>query len=239
MTASCFCIRPTFEFCALDESRTTQSVQEVLGFSNYQIEERFRWLEELGLTPQIVEAMTAASVYVDIMKICVESSYDVSLLTDQRNLTQFTLLSVSPATEIQPAFTQPIDEIVYEACRLAMLVFSIGVVFPIPINNTPLPVLAQKLQAALRRPEASPMYTDMKYRIPLLWILTLGGIAAFDGPAERAFFASALGNLTRRNGLSSWSDVKRGMELMLWYDTACDEAGETFFAEAQSSYVIE
>lgn len=239
MTASCFCIRPGFEFCALDESRTTQSVQEILGFGDYQIDQRFRWLEELGLTPQIVEAMTAASVYVDIMKTCVEGSYDAALLSDQRNLTQLTLLSVPPAADIQPVFAQPIDEIVYEACRLAMLVFSVGVVFPIPINNTPLPVLAQKLQALLRRPEASPMYTDMKYRIPLLWILTLGGIAAFDGPAERAFFASALGDLTRRTGLSSWSDVKRGMELMLWYDIACDEAGEAFFAEAQSSYLIE
>jgi hypothetical protein len=29
------------------------------------------------------------------------------------------------------------------------------------------------------------------------------------------------------------------MDVMLWYDIACDEAGEAFFAEAQSSYVIE
>lgn len=239
MTASCFCIAPGFEFSAIDESRSNKSVQELLGFGDYQIDLRFRWLEQLGLASQIVEAMTAASVYVDIMKTCMEGSHDVSLLSDQRNLTQFTILSVPPAADIQNVFAQPIDEAAYEACRLGMLIFSVGVVFPIPANNTPLPGLAQKLQAVLRRPEASPLYTDMKYRVLLIWVMTLGGIAAFDSPAERAFFASALGNLSRRTGLNSWSDVKRGMELMLWYDIACDEAGETFFTEAQSSYIIE
>jgi hypothetical protein len=120
-----------------------------------------------------------------------------------------------------------------------MLIFAVGVVFPIPANNTPLPGLAQKLQAVLKRPEAAEMYTSVQHCVLLIWVLTLGGIAAWDSPAERAFFGSALIEVTRRTGLTAWSDVKRAMDVMLWYDIACDEAGEAFFAEAQSSYVIE
>ncbi|GLI82136.1 hypothetical protein PoHVEF18_010537 [Penicillium ochrochloron] len=239
MTASCFGIAPGFEFCAIDESRSNLSIQDLLGFGPYQIDHSFRWLEQLGLTPQIVEAMTAAVIYVDIMKTCMKSSHDVSLLSDQRNLTQYTLLSVTPAADLQSTFSNPIEEAAYEACRLAMLIFAVGVVFPIPANNTPLPGLAQKLQAVLKRPEAAEMYTSVKHCVLLIWVLTLGGIAAWDSPAERAFFGSALIEVTRRTGLTAWSDVKRAMDVMLWYDIACDEAGEAFFAEAQSSYVIE
>ena len=239
MTASCFCIAPSFPFCGIDDSRSHLSVQELLGFGPYHIDHSFRWLEQLGLTFQIVEAMTAAATYVEIMKTCVKGVHDVSLLADQRNLTQYTLLSVPPAMDIQKTFSQPIDEAAYEACRLAMLIFAVGVVFPITANNTPLPDLAQKLQAVLRRPEAAELYRSTKYFVLLIWILTMGGIAAFDRPAERAFFASGLMEITRRTGLTTWADVKRSMEVMLWYDIACDEAGETFFTEAQSSYVIE
>lgn len=239
MTASCFCIPPGFEFCGIDDSRSNLSVQELLGFGPYHIDHSFRWLEQLGLTFQIVEAMTAAATYVDIMKTCLEGSHDVSLLSDQRNLTQYTILSVPPATDTKKTFSQPIDEVAYEACRLAMLIFAVGVVFPIPANNTPLPSLAQKLQAVLRRPEAAELYTSTKYSVLLIWMLTIGGIAAFDNPAERAFFASELMETTRRTGLTAWADVKRAMDVMLWYDIACDEAGETFFTEAHSCYVIE
>lgn len=243
MTASCFGIAPGFEFCAIDESRSNLSIQELLGFGPYQIGQRFRWLEQLGLTPQIVEAMTAAATYVDIMKTCMMDTHDVSLLSDQRNLTQYTLLSVPPAADLQSTststFSQPIEEAAYEACRLAMLIFAVGVVFPIPANNTPLPGLAQKLQAVLKKPEAAEMFTTTNYYVLLIWVLTLGGIAAWDSPAERAFFGSALIEITGRTGLNVWADVKRGMGFMLWYDIACDEAGEAFFTEAQSSYVVE
>lgn len=239
MTASCFGIAPGFDFCAIDESRSNLSVQELLGFGTYHIDHSFRWLEQLGLTYHIVEAMTAAATYVEIMKTCMKGSHDVSLLSDQRNLTQYTLLSVPPAAEIQTAFSQPIDEAAYEACRLAMFIFAVGVVFPIPANNTPLPSLAKQLQAVLRRPDAAEIYTSTQYCILLIWVLTLGGIAAFDSPAERAFFGSALIEVTRRTGLTSWTDVKRAMDVMLWYDIACDEAGEAFFAEAQSLHVVE
>ncbi|KAF3384428.1 hypothetical protein F1880_001817 [Penicillium rolfsii] len=238
MTASCFAIPPSLEFCAIDDSRSSLSIQEMLGFGVYQIDTSFRWLEQLGLTTPIVEAMTAAATYVNIMKICMEESHDVSLLLDQRNLTQYTLLSVSPAAKIQSSFSQPVEEAAYEACRLAMLIFAVGVVFPIPANNTPLPDLAQKLKAVLKRPEAAEMYTSRNHCVFIMWILTLGGIAAWDTPAERAFFGSTLIEITRRTGLTAWADVKRGLDLMLWYDIACDEAGEAFFAEAQSSYVL-
>ncbi|KAJ5698104.1 hypothetical protein N7462_000109 [Penicillium macrosclerotiorum] len=239
MTASCLCMPPGFEFCALDESRTSMSIQELLGFGPSDIEHGFGRLQGIGITSQMAEAMQAIRAYINIVGACLVSPYDTSLLADQRNLTQYTLLSVPPAADISTTFSHPSHEAIYEACRIAMLIFSVGVVFPIPANNTPLPRLAQQLQSVLCQPNASVLWSSSSTRVVLIWILSLGGIAAFENATERTFFVTALRDTTRRSGLSSWEDVKRALSMMLWFDLACDEAGENMFYEATESCLIE
>jgi hypothetical protein len=233
-TASVFCTRPGFAFWPLDASRNGITVQDLLGFGPSDVEHGFGRLQEIGVTYQMAEAFQAAFTYINIVRASLANGYDVSLLADQRNLTQHTLLSVLPAADIPTSFSHPTQATTYDICRFAALIFGVGVMFPIPAQNTPLKSLAQQIQSLLLQPSASTMWSAPANRIPLIWALTLGGIAATDTP-ERPFFVSALGETARRSGLTSWANLRRALEMMLWYDVACNEAAELLWLESNSS----
>ncbi|KAJ5180894.1 Protein of unknown function DUF3468 [Penicillium capsulatum] len=237
-TASVLCSRPVFEFWPIDPNRNGISIYALLDFDQSDVDHGFGRLRGIGITPQMAEALQAAHTYIEILKACLASGYEISLLADKRNITQHTLLSIPQATDVHAHFSHPSQPATYEACRLTALIFGVGVVFPLPAQSTPLRSLAQQLQSALSQPTASTLWSSPNTRILLLWILTLGGIAACDTPG-RSFFASALGHSSRCSGLSSWPDLKQCLEMMLWYDLACDEAGEALWHETQASYATE
>ena len=230
LTASVLCIRPAFVYWPVDDIRNGMTLQALLGFSPSDVERGFGQLYNVGVTPQLAEALQGTYAYINIVKANRTVTYDVSLLADQRNLTQHNLLSVPPAAELGPQFSHATHSATYEACRLAAQIFGVGVVFPIPAQNTPLHRLASQLHSVLRHPDSSSLWCSSNTRVPLIWILTLGGIAAHGTP-ERSFFASALGAVARQTNINTWSEVKRTLEIMLWYDEACDEAGEELWYE--------
>lgn len=222
----------------LDESRDGESIQTILGFGLADIEQGFGRLHDIGVTPQMAEAFQAAHTYIHIAKSNMSGTTDQARLADQRNLTQYTLLSLLPANDLISYFSHPTQAPTYEACRLAGLIFGVGVIFPIPAQNTPLHDLAYKIQAVLRQPDSSTLWSSPNTRIPLIWILTLAAIAATDTPA-RAWFVSALGETTRRSGISSWPALKTVLEMMLWLDTACDDAANALWFEVDRAYVVD
>ena len=152
-------------------------------------------------------------------------------MIDQRNLTQYTILSLPPIETTRHEFTDATQIITHEACRIACGIFAVGVIFPIPAHCTPLGHLAHKLQVLLQENYNSGLWTSPHTRIALLWILTLGGIAATDMP-ERPFFVSALSQTLQRSAISSWQGLKRILEILLWYDDACDDSAKALFQEA-------
>ncbi|CAG7944305.1 unnamed protein product [Penicillium olsonii] len=232
LTCSVFCVNPIFEFWPLAESRKGMGIQEMLGFSPADIAHGFGRLQTIGATSEMAEAFQAAHTYVTIIKANPTSVRDVSLLADQRNLTQHTLISLAPASDLH-AFFSLTHSATYEACRLAALIFGVGVLFPIPAQNTPLHRLARLIQAVLHQPTASELWSSPATRFPLLWILTLGGIAASDTP-ERVWYTSALRDMTSKTNIHTWASLKAVLESMLWYDAACDVAAETLWYESQS-----
>ncbi|CDM38170.1 transcriptional regulator family: Fungal Specific TF [Penicillium roqueforti] len=235
MSCSVLCVHPCFDFWPLADSRLGWSVQEMLGFGPSDVDQGFGRLQEIGATHQMAEAFQAVHTYIGIIKASLNFTPDTSLLADQRNLTQHTLLSLSPASDISTFFSHPTRAATYEACRLAALIFGVGVLFPIPAQNTPLSTLARLIQAVLFKPSSSELWCSPSTRVPLIWVLTLGGIAANDAP-ERAWFASALGDVTRRTGLNSWASIKSVLATMLWYEAACDRAAEDLWQEGASKY---
>ncbi|CAG7939824.1 unnamed protein product [Penicillium nalgiovense] len=235
MSCSVLCIHPCFDFWPLADSRLGWSIQELLGFSPSDVDQGFARLQEIGATRQLAEAFQAVHTYIGIIKASPNSTKDVSLLNDQRNITQHTLLCLSPASDLHAFFSHPTHAATYEACRLAALVFGVGVIFPIPAQNTPLNTLARLIRSVLLQPTSIDLWSSPSTRLPLIWVLTLGGIAANATP-ERAWFASALGELARRTGLNSWASVKSVVSSMLWYDAACDTAAETLWQENASRY---
>ncbi|KAJ5144603.1 Protein of unknown function DUF3468 [Penicillium atrosanguineum] len=233
-TASVFCTHPGFAFWPLDVSRNGITLQELLGFGPSDVEHGFGRLQDIGITPSMAEAFQAAFTYINIVRVSLVKGYDLPLLADQRNLTQHTLLSLLPSSDIPTSFSHPTEATTYDICRLTALIFSVGVMFPIPAQNTPLKSLAKQIQAQLSLPTASAMWSAPRNRIPLIWALTLGGIAATDTP-ERPFFVSALGETARRSGLTTWPQIRLTLDMMLWYDLACDEAAQILWFEAISS----
>ena len=225
------CSRPAFAYWFIDEIRNRKSLQEVLNFNHSDIECGFGRLYEIGITPQLAEALQAAQAYIHIIQASLTVTYDISLLADQRNLTQHNLLSVPPAAELGSYFSHPSHATTYEACRLAAQIFGVGVILPIPAQSTPLHRLASQLKSVLCQPGSATLWSSSSTRVPLVWVLTLGGIAAYAAPC-RPFFALALGETARQSGLKTWFDVKRILQNMLWYDQACDEAGEDLWRES-------
>lgn len=138
MSCSVLCVHPCFDFWPLADSRLGWSVQEMLGFGPSDVDQGFGRLQEIGATHQMAEAFQAVHTYIGIIKASLNFTPDTSLLADQRNLTQHTLLSLSPASDISTFFSHPTRAATYEACRLAALIFGVGVLFPIPAQNTPL-----------------------------------------------------------------------------------------------------
>ncbi|CAI7617132.1 unnamed protein product [Penicillium crustosum] len=235
MSCSVLCVHPCFDFWPLADYRLGLSIQELLGFGPSDVDQGFARLQAIGATRQMAEAFQAVHTYIGIIKASPNVTHDVSLLVDQRNLTQHTLLCLAPASELHTFFSHPTHAATYEACRLAALIFGVGVLFPIPAQNTPLNTLARRIQSVLLQPSSRGLWTSSSTRCPLIWILTLGGIAANDTP-ERAWFASALGDTARKTGLNSWANVKSVLGSMLWYDAACDAAGEALWQENAGRY---
>ncbi|KAJ5895630.1 hypothetical protein N7495_007321 [Penicillium taxi] len=233
MTTSCYCVSPVFDFRPIDELRIGISLHEMLGFSLSDFKQGFGRLVDIdvGITSQMARALQGAQAYIEIAKRTFTDSYDATLLADQRNFTQYHILRLPPAKDIY--FQLLSQRTTYEACRLAMLIFGVSVVFPIPAQNNPLHILAQQLYKVLCQPDSSDLWSSSTTLTPLIWILCLGGIASSDAK-QRAFFASALFNTAQRSGLSSWLQVKRTVEMMLWWDIACDEPAEVLWLEAIS-----
>ncbi|OQD92424.1 hypothetical protein PENSOL_c041G01590 [Penicillium solitum] len=235
MSCSVLCVHPCFDFWPLADCRLGLSLQELLGFGPSDVDQGFARLQEIGATRQMAEAFQAVHTYIGIIKASPTVTHDVSLLVDQRNLTQHTLLCLAPASELHTFFSHPTHAATYEACRLAALIFGVGVLFPIPAQNTPLNTLARLIQSVLLQPSSTGLWTSSSTHLPLIWVLTLGGIAANSTP-ERAWFASALGDITRKTGLNSWANIKSVLASMLWYDAACDTAAEALWQENASRY---
>jgi hypothetical protein len=235
LTASYLLSQPVFEYIPFHELRQDLTLQELLGYTSLDVELGFGRLRQIGFTPEMADVFQALRVYTNIVIEHMKASQpnpDLSLLCDQRNLVQYHLLTLPSARDLTNYFPHPHHKPVYEACRLAALIYAVGVTFPLPSQCSPLPRLAKLLQQALHlhTPNAPSIWTHPQAQPALRWVLTLGGIAAENRP-EREWFVHTLAQAALTNGIYSWSDLKAVLEFMLWYDTACDRAGYTLWLE--------
>ncbi|CRL26521.1 unnamed protein product [Penicillium camemberti] len=60
----------------------------------------------------------------------------------------------------------PTHAATYKACRLAALIFGIGVLFSVPAQNTPLNTLARLIQSVLLQPSSIGLWTSSSTRLP-------------------------------------------------------------------------
>lgn len=119
----------------------------------------------------------------------------------------------------------------YDTCRIAALIFCLGVVFPLPYQISPLPVLAVTLKQELEK--AWPLVESRRENEALFWAVVMGGIAA-TATQERPWFVAELRSLARKNCVPGWNELKVIVKRMLWLDSACDQAGRDLWDEAQA-----
>jgi hypothetical protein len=204
------------------------------------LEYRFTLLCKIGFTVEMVEVFQAIKTYTSIVEKYQDGSTtepDLCRINNQRNFVQHRLLSLLPARNLDQDFHT--SHPVYEICRLAGLIFGVGVIFPLPAQTAPLPTLVKLLQAELQEQE-SRLESDWWFPDAvgvLIWVLTLGGIAA-TGLPNRTWFVAALGRVTACCGLSSrWRDLKPVLDGILWLDCACDFGGQQLWEEVDR-YVL-
>ncbi|KAL4743001.1 hypothetical protein BDV11DRAFT_166664 [Aspergillus similis] len=192
-------------------------------------------LRPLGLPRGLAELICAMNTYTALVDryLTGRMSLDPCLLADQRNLIQYTLICFPPAAvadkdnnAIQPQHNP--QKYIYECFRLASLIYSVGVILPLPAQSTPLVSLAGFLHNVLL-----PSFSDDTFhhfwnsphaQVVLLWILTLGGIAATHTP-DRAWFVATLSRVAHTCRIVSYNHLRGYLARVAWYPVACDWPG--------------
>ena len=151
----------------------------------------------------------------------------LAVITRTKWALQQQLLLLPPAHELSKC---PLSKLsFYECCRLTLHIFGLAVVF-IDTSDaySHLQTLVTRLKTWLERLNVYVHGTDLTHL--LLWMLTLGGIAALGKP-ERPWFASRLGIVLRRSNIT-WDGAQEILERFLWLENACGTEGRELWAEA-------
>lgn len=224
--------RPRLPFAPLQEN-IRPNLQEMLGFGNIEIELDIGQCSDIGFTQQLSEVFQAIKIYISTLedfekcKQSLRKETRLCLMADQRNLIQYVLLSLPSAEQISDF--SPEGPLLYDACRISGLIFSIGVIFPLPYEAGALQKLTKILKLELQR-IPRPCLQSPRAQGVLIWILTIGGIAAIDA-LERSWFVTQLKTMVEMSSLRDWSQLKRVLRRTLWLDSACDLAGRSLLAE--------
>lgn len=226
---------PQFPYYPLQDGGDL-TLQERFGFSAVELALDIGQLIKIGFTKELADVFQAIKVYLsnldrlDEWRGTVEDEAWLCTTMDQRNAIQHSLLSLPSAEHLTDQLFGN-KRLIYEVCRISGLIFGIGVVFPIPYEESPLPRLAKSLQVVLQSTPLSMWEPFSAYGI-IIWATTLGGIGAAKMP-ERRWFVSQLDTLTRENLVFDWEGCRRVLNQILWQDSSCDIAGQNLWAEVE------
>jgi hypothetical protein len=208
--------------------------QSRLGFSMTDVETGFGSFCRVGLTVELAEVFQAMQVYESIVDAYSQGTMappDMAFMVDQRNLVTHAVMSLPAASEYGPEFLE--IHPIYEACRLAAITYAVGVLFPLPASAAPFPTLVRDLKAALEESNLAFHWPSASAISMLLWVLTIGGIAAQDMP-ERQWYLETLRKFIGETGLLSWPGLRTHLKSILWLDIACEPGGLMLWNETGS-----
>jgi len=153
-------------------------------------------------------------------------------VADQRNFIHHRLMSLPQSPDSQFQFLQ---NGTYEALRLASIIYSLLVVFPISFLTAPFGPLALQLRVQISKLEIENSKSDAELQL-IYWIVFLGGVASI-GSAERPWYVSTLSVISQRLNLTVWKDVKGLLECFLWLGTVSDMDGILLWEEIQQLHL--
>ncbi|KAK2748305.1 hypothetical protein FQN57_000963 [Myotisia sp. PD_48] len=174
-------------------------------------------------------------------------SLELAVIADRRNWIQFNLVSLPPSYEFSEAHLDA--HRTYESCRLAAMVYSMLVIFPLPAANRPFQRMTPLIKTAVQSwpdPVGSMTPTEgpgPAWHLPAdrkaasvtygmyLWVLMMGAIAS-RATTEPDWFPDRLREAVNFIGLSTWEELKEILSLVMWMDSVCDYCGQAIWFQA-------
>ncbi|KAJ5891019.1 uncharacterized protein N7473_007247 [Penicillium subrubescens] len=223
--------RPTFPYISI-RSGTRMTLKDILGIDDFSQNPKSEITEGDHVNPEMQKIFRGLRIYVELIETYQDGiQMGMDTLCDYRNVIQWHVMSLLPSTQLGSAHVgfYPL----YEACRLALLTFGVGITFPLPPQTAPLASLARMLQIELQVYSQAIQNDSLEVQRLYSWCLMVGGIAG-KGSSERSWYASKLQHYATSRGLSTWHEMRVELREVLWLDSACDLAGKMLWDEAMS-----
>jgi hypothetical protein len=192
-------------------------------------------LLDIHITTEMHDVFRGMRAYISLIEAYqdgVDGGADNLTLCDTRNLVQWYVMALAPANELGPLLTQFCP--VYEACRLALVIFGVGVTFPLPPGVALFAQLASAMRVEMQCLMADRAMQNVSSMQACCWCLVLGGIVA-EEEEERRWFVQELKRTLAAMDVSTWAQLKRVLRSFLWLDSACDMAGRQLWGEIERS----
>lgn len=162
--------------------------------------------------------------------------YELLSLPEAESLTATSILSTSscrlePGGHIE-AFSPDVALKVYGACRLAALLYSVHMTFPMPVTSHLRLQFIPLLQVVIGG--CDEFVNDKATLELLLWCTMVGAIFSIKGTAERRWFTTQTIKSATLLGLSEWEDLRILMLKFAWVTTVCDKGGKQAWLEGQT-----
>ena len=149
-------------------------------------------------------------------------------IANERNFVQHSLMSLAP--EEQAAGEQ--EDPLYNLCRLAAMIYSLIVVFPLPVQTAPFAELALQVKEQMSNPTIRIRWSEAPQL--MLWITVMAAIASI-GLSERSWYVSILDRLVSRLRIGSWNELKGQLQDFLWFASISDVDGADLWKEVKHS----
>ena len=223
--------KPVVPYISLSQPFCTvpPSLLEMVGFDLEDVYRDFNVYRSFGWTEEMATVFEAVKVYGSRV---VEHRHElprrsVSQVIDQRNLIQYMILSLPPSNLTVGNAEDNWKLALYECCRLALVMYSLSVVFPTSAIVNSFETLVERLYDVLeiRFPIFITLaWTHAPISRVLQWVITLGSIIAQD-TSYQSKYSTMLHALLAQEHYRDFEDFKRSaLEPILWIDTACDHA---------------
>jgi hypothetical protein len=209
---------------------------------NITTEQIFQYYSEylvIGWTYRMAEVVEAVKVYCNrIAGYCSGTTSvadDLTNISDQRNFIQYTILALPRQLPLS-AVDYVWSEVVYECCRLTLLIYSQGVVFPMTrsARETREKLVARLYELLVTYYQSlcqKQSFLNPTIQNLMRWVITIGGIASHD-TAYRNGYLAILKTLFVNNSVPPFRNFKEKLKSVLWMDMACDSGGQALWNEA-------
>lgn len=191
----------------------------------------FEDLMPCGMTEKflgVIQGLVDLTMIIDCHCRGVKHISDMTQFIDRRNTVQHQLISLPSGEELAPKEVGSTN--IYESVRIATMIYSAAVTFPLPPSTGIFHRLACTLRDVLETSRSDSGWRSSPKG--LLWILVLGGIAA-SGTTERSWYVKVLSTICTGLELSTWSQISEELENFLWLESACDIAGRSLWMEVE------